>query len=207
MIEGNRVTDSALVGISIHSYVCNPEPGEPRPGTPNDQNLIAKNRVSDTGGERRWVDGGFESVENDSYADGIASMAQGPIGRVTCTSHDNTIVDNTSMDNDRHGVSLHRTVETTEVSGNVANRNGAGGVWVAEEAVNNSLHRNRAHQNAETDGFDGNEDCDNNDWMRNRFKTVNQRCVAGGRGTGWVGGPGNSGGGNDMAGMGAGRGR
>lgn len=192
VIEGNHVTEGALVGISIHSYVCHPQPGEPRPGEPNDNNLIAKNTVRDTGGERRFVDGQFVESESDSFADGISSMAQGPIGSVTCTSHDNTIVDNTSMDNDRHGVSLHRTVETTEVSGNVANRNGASGIWVADEAVDNTLHRNRGHQNAEADGFDGNDDCDNNDWMRNRFRTVNQPCVAT-AGTGWVGGPGNSG--------------
>lgn len=192
-IEGNQVTDGALAGISIHSYVCTPAEGDPfGPQNPNEHNLITKNRVSSTGDERRVTADGFESTEQDDFADGISSMAQGPIGRVTCTSHNNTITDNTSMDNDRHGVSLHRTVEATEVSGNVANRNGGSGILVAEEAMNNTLHRNRGHQNAEFDGFDGNADCDNNDWMANRFKTVNQPCVAAG-GTGWVGGPGKSG--------------
>ncbi|MDQ3973721.1 MAG: right-handed parallel beta-helix repeat-containing protein [Actinomycetota bacterium] len=192
VIGGNQVTDSALVGISIHSWVCQPMPGEPRPGAPNEFNLITKNRVSSTGDERRVTATGFESVEMDAFADGIGSLAQGPIGTVTCTSHNNTIVSNNSSDNDRHGISLHRTVETTTVNENVANNNGGSGIYVAEQAVNNTLHRNRAHQNAEYDGFDGNPNCDNNDWRANRFLTVNQPCVAA-SGTGWVGGPGRSG--------------
>lgn len=206
VVEGNEVTDSALVGISIHSYVCIAPPGHPG-GTeqPNEHNVISKNRVSSTGDERRFIDGEFVSVERDSFADGIGSLSQGPILRVTCTSHNNTIVDNHSSDNDRHGVSVHTTVENTEVSGNVAMRNGGSGIWVAGPrlnpdgtvrtpgASNNTLERNRAFRNTEDDGFDGNVDCDNNAWNANHFGTVNQECVASG-GTGWVGGPGQSGG-------------
>lgn len=69
---------------------------------------------------------------------------------------------------------------------------GGSGVFVAEGAVNNTLHRNVGHHNAEFDGFDGNPECDNNDWSRNRFHTVNQPCVADG-GTGSLNGPGRSG--------------
>lgn len=39
VVEGNYVDNNALAGISIHSWVCNPEPGEPRPGLPNERTL------------------------------------------------------------------------------------------------------------------------------------------------------------------------
>ncbi len=204
VVEKNRVEDNALAGISIHSWVCNPEPGEPRPGAPNEENLITKNKVRSTGDERRRTQAGLVSSESDAFADGIASLAQGPIGRVTCTSHNNTITQNNSSDNDRHGIALHETVQDTVVNRNVANKNAGSGVYVAGPRLNpdgtvrapgatdNTLHRNKAHRNAEFDGFDGNEDCDNNSWLFNRFLTVNQPCVAA-RGTGGVGGPGKSG--------------
>ncbi|MDQ4132242.1 MAG: right-handed parallel beta-helix repeat-containing protein [Actinomycetota bacterium] len=185
VIQHNVVTQSALVGISIHSYVCRPQPGEPRPGFPNEQNLITNNSVTQTGSERRRTAGGFQSAETDPFADGIASLAQGPIGTVTCTSHNNSIIRNASSDNDRHGIALHPTVENTTVDRNVANNNGGHGVSVARRAVNNSLTGNSGQGNAQFDGFDGNDNCDNNDWERNRFRTVNQPCVADG--------PGNSG--------------
>lgn len=185
VVRGNDVANSGLAGIAIHSYVCIPPEGAANPDQdPNVENLIAGNKVRTTGAETQ---------ELDSFADGISSMAQGPIGTVTCTSPDNTIVGNTTMDNERHGVSLHRTVEDTEVSDNVANRNGGSGVYVADEAAGNTLTGNRAHQNDDEDGLDGNDDCGANTWLRNRFGSINQECVAT-NGTGWVGGPGNSGG-------------
>ncbi len=88
-IQANAVDNSALVGISVHSYVCNPEPGEPRgEQEPNVRNLIEHNIVRRTGAE---------TVQFDPFADGIASLAQGPIGRVTCTSPDNTFRSNRSI--------------------------------------------------------------------------------------------------------------
>lgn len=63
---------------------------------------------------------------------------------------------------------------------------------VAPGAENNTLHDNRGRGNGEFDGHDANPDCDNNDWFRNRFGTVNQACVAAG-GTGAGEGPGKSG--------------
>lgn len=63
---------------------------------------------------------------------------------------------------------------------------------VAPGAENNTLHDNRGRGNGEFDGHDANPDCDNNDWFRNRFGTVNQACVAVG-GTGAGEGPGKSG--------------
>ncbi|MBW3548236.1 MAG: right-handed parallel beta-helix repeat-containing protein, partial [Actinobacteria bacterium] len=195
VIEGNRVEDNALVGISIHSYVCIPPEGfETGVQEPNTGNLITKNDVRRTGAE---------TFEIDDFADGISSLAQGPIGRVTCTSPDNTIVKNRSTDNMRHGISLGRTVSDTTVNDNLVRNNAGDGIHVegprirdgelvTPGAVNNTLHGNKGLKNAEHDGYDGNENCDNNDWRGNRFLTVNQPCVADG-GTGSLNGPGRSG--------------
>lgn len=173
VIENNKVDNSALVGISIHSYVCTPPPGfETGAQDPNTGNLITKNDVRRTGAE---------TFEIDSFADGIASLAQGPIGRVTCTSPDNTIVKNRSTDNLRHGISLGRTVSDTTVNDNQVMNNAADGIRVEDGAVNNTLHGNKGLKNAEHDGHDGNEDCDNNSWVNNKFFTVNQPCVGPGK--------------------------
>ncbi len=191
LVEDNFVDNSGLVGISIHSYVQNPEPRDPRgPQNPNTNNLITRNEVQRTGAE---------TFQDDPFADGIASLAQGPIGRVTRASPDNTIVRNNSHDNLRHGISLGNTVERTTVNDNIVNNNRMDGIRLELGAVNNILHGNRgpwppsAQQlaNGEHDGHDANPNCDNNDWLRNRFRVVNQPCVAEG-GTGWLGGPGNS---------------
>lgn len=188
VIEKNKVDNSALVGISIHSYVCQPPPGfETGAQDPNTGNLITKNDVRRTGAE---------TFEIDSFADGIASLAQGPIGRVTCASPDNTIVKNRSTDNLRHGISLGRTVSDTTVNDNQVMRNAEDGIRVFEGAVNNTLHGNKGLKNAEHDGHDGNANCDNNDWMDNKFFTVNQPCVGPGKKNG---APGNDAGPLDLA--------
>lgn len=167
LVEGNKVDNSALAGIAVHSYVCQPsDPGHPAQ-LPNTENTIAGNTVTRTG---------METVDDDSFADGISSMAQGPIGRITCTSPSNTIVNNVAVGNERHGISLHRTVEDTTVSGNRSNNNGASGVFVEGTATGNTLEDNRAHRNAE-DGTDNNDECGDNTWNGNVFKTTNQDCV------------------------------
>jgi parallel beta-helix repeat protein len=168
-VVSNDVDNNSLVGISIHSYVCNPLPGATA-GQPNTGNVIAKNDVRRTG---------LETSDLDPIADGIASLAQGPIGRVTCTSPDNTITENRSTDNMRHGISLARTVSGTTVDRNVATGNAVDGVRVDNTAVDNTLTANRGQGNGEHDGHDANERCDNNKWRANRFDTVNQPCVLG----------------------------
>lgn len=63
----------------------------------------------------------------------------------------------------------------------------------APGAFDNVLVKNTGYGNAEFDGFDGTLEppCDDNDWDRNRFGTVNQPCVADWNGR--VGPPGHSG--------------
>lgn len=168
-VVNNHVDNSALVGISIHSYVCNPLPGEPRANQqPNLHNLIRGNNVVGTGAETHM---------EDPFADGIAVLAQGPIGRITCTSYDNTIRGNRVAGNLRHGISLGRTTHGNTVARNVALDNGEDGLRVFELAHDNALTKNWAFDNGGNDGRDDNLLCDNNNWFGNAFGTVNQRCV------------------------------
>lgn len=72
-------------------------------------------------------------------------------------------------------VTVHIVTNTTNVE-----------VQVGRGAEDNVLHDNRGTGNGEHDGHDNNPDCDNNDWARNLFTTVNQPCVAANGGSGSV---------------------
>lgn len=171
-VQTNQVTNSALAGIAVHSYVCNPQPGDPRGVTqPNLHNIIDRNTVSGTGNE---------TVTLDPYADGISLMAQGPIGSVTCGSDENTVMNNRVNDNSRHGISVMSHNTNNTVRRNQANNNGQDGITVAgggNPATDNLLRENRASGNGRFDGSDFNPNCDNNRWIANQFQVVNQPCV------------------------------
>ncbi|HWH33728.1 MAG TPA: NosD domain-containing protein [Acidimicrobiales bacterium] len=179
-VTSNQVTNNALVGISIHSYVCNAQPGDPRgDSNPNLHNRIDRNHVSGTGNE---------TVELDAFADGIGLLAQGPIGNVTCGSDQNTVSHNVSVDNRRHGISVNRHNDENTILRNMANDNDVDGITVAANAPteagpdpfgasDNTLRENRAANNGRFDGSDFNPNCDNNAWINNIFITVNQECV------------------------------
>lgn len=165
LVDDNRVVNSALIGISIHSYICSP-PGSSPPGAPNLNNHITRNKVRHTGST---ISSSLEPV-----ADGISSIAQGPIGTVTCTSPSNLIDFNRSRDNRRHGVSLATTVSGTTVGWNQANRNGMDGFNIAPGAIGNVLDGNRACNNPRYDGADHNGEPPSlpNIWLNNLFGLV-----------------------------------
>ncbi len=197
IVEGNRVERSMLEGISIHGYVCAPNPNEQPVTAPNTGNLILRNRVRENGG-----------TGQGPAADGIGILQQGPMG-IVCVSHGNTIRDNHSSYNVRDGIFVGgRGSHSNVIEDNVVNHNGRDGIRLSgpstrpdnpdtpenEEltlpgAINNTIVGNRGHGNVEHDGHDDNPNCDNNIWRRNRFLTVNQPCVAT-EGTGSVEGPG-----------------
>ena len=177
-IQHNQVMNSAITGISLHSHVCNPEPGEPRADQqPNTDNFIVGNSVSRTGAETSHL---------DDFADGIASLSQGPIGRVTCPPFNNTIRHNQSTQNMRHGIALHTLTTGNTVDTNVVTNNAFTGLAVVEDATDNNLTGNQGHGNGRFDGADRNPNCDNNNWVANRFVRVNQPCVAANGGSGSV---------------------
>jgi len=169
-IQGNRVENSALVGISLHSHVCNPEEGETRTGQqPNTGNYITGNTVQRTGAQ---------TVQLDPLADGIAALAQGPIGTVTCAPFGNFIIGNQSHNNMQHGISLNTLVQTTTVDRNVTNNNARVGVVVVNRATNNTLTGNSGQGNrGPVDADDLNPNCDNNRWQGNQFPRVGKPCI------------------------------
>lgn len=167
-VEQNQVTNSALVGISVHSYVCNAQPGDPRGDSPpNLENRISRNHVSGTGNE---------TVELDSLADGISLLAQGPIGNVTCGSESNMVTGNISMDNRRHGISVSSDNNNNTIHRNLSTDNDVDGITVAGggvPATGNTLTQNRACDNGRYDGSDFNPDPQAvNNWAENRFETT-----------------------------------
>ncbi len=197
LVQGNTVTDSAIVGIAIHGYVCNPPPGSEIPeGDPNTGNQILDNTVSGTGST---------TFTQDTLADGIAVLAQGPLA-VVCTSYGNTISGNTVFGNLRDGISLNRGTHDNVVENNLVYENGRHGLVLMGQplrngepildpltgqpypgAYNNTLTGNTGFGNGTnafftTPKYDGadfnlNPPCDNNDWSANKFTIYNQPCV------------------------------
>ena len=129
---------------------------------------------------------GAETSHLDDFADGIASLSQGPIGRVTCPPFNNTIRHNQSTQNMRHGIALHTLTTGNTVDTNVVTNNAFTGLAVVEDATDNNLTGNQGSGNGRFDGADRNPDCDNNNWVANRFVRVNQPCVAANGGSGSV---------------------
>lgn len=187
-VERNRVTNSAIGGITVHGYVYAPRAREgeplPPPDNPNTDNVVSGNYVADTGKETYTV---------DRLADGIGVLRQGPAS-VVGVSQDNTIVGNTVVRSKRHGIFLGQPTQPGPIGGNTVTRNvvqnslldgirvncsapGPPGSPPPACAINNTLTRNQAHDNGEYDARDDNPDCDDNAWSKNVFGFVNQECV------------------------------
>jgi len=195
-VSHNELTGNGLTGIAIHGYVCSPPTGpdgQPRfpAGENNGGNLVFQNTVSNTGS------GGVDPV-----ADGIATLQQGP-ANIVCVAHSNTIKNNVSSNNDRHGIFLGgRGSHDNTVINNRVNDNAGSGLFVSGPSINqttgeqvtpgaidNKLLANKGTGNGKGfnaqgepngyDGFDGNADCDNNMWRGSKFDRVNRPCVWG----------------------------
>jgi len=190
LVDNNVVTKGGLAGISFHSYVLVPAGPNVPIGDSNRNNVVSRNLVTKTG---------LDTSAIDSFADGIASLASGPVGTVTRPSDTNTIVSNRSNNNVRNGISLGRLSFDNTVDKNTVNNNGANGIFVAgpvapnpanpsldlRGAYDNNLSFNIGRGNGNGNGvtgFDGNDqnpDCDNNIWTGNTFRTVSRPCVRG----------------------------
>ena len=205
LVEGNEVKRSGLAGIMVHGHNADVAPA-------NGHNTLRKNRISGTG---------TVGVGLDRQLHGILLHHSG--AGVVNAPHSTLVEGNTSSRNYGGGIFLDSRggMHSTVVRNNVVNHNGLDGLHVAGPGdpggPPNALLHNRGHGNGEraeevnegpdpnanyagTDGADMSDGCVRNIWSRNRFGTVNQPCVAA-NGTGWVGGPGNSG---DAAGGGGG---
>ncbi|MGI8624374.1 MAG: NosD domain-containing protein [Solirubrobacteraceae bacterium] len=173
-VTDNKITNSAIGGITIHGYVFNPVMGPPQ--DPNTDNVVSKNYVADTG---------KETSTTDPVADGISVLSQGPTSRVA-VSQDNSIVGNTIVGSLRHGINLggKPPQPVPPLDGNTVARNdvrtsAVNGINVALGSINNTLNRNFAADSGGSDGFDANPGCDNNLWTDNEFDFVNMSCVEG----------------------------
>jgi len=184
VVEGNSVTNSALTGIALHGHVFAPPDGS-TPEPDNNQNRVTSNYVADTG---------RQTYPEDTVADGIALLRQGP-GSIVGVSQGNTIENNSVVRNYRHGIFLGNPTQTGTHAGNTVRNNHvtanrANGIFAPAGSVNNTLTGNTATGNATGivdpsdatlpvayDAKDRNANCDANVWSGNVFGTVNQPCV------------------------------
>lgn len=207
VVANNSVVNNQLDGISIHGYVCHPPVGDPEPN--NGNNVIRGNTVQHNGwaSPSETQDGigilsqGPSTVvcvsfHNTIVANTVTDSGQHGIFVGGRGSHDNTINDNIV---DQNGFGCTGPIidpqfgpsclpgDGIHVTGPSPTATcGPDLVNPCPGAVDNTLHDNEGHGNARYDGFDGNPNCDNNDWARNLFGTVNQPCVAANGGTGVV---------------------
>ena len=215
LVEGNQIRRSGLGGIMVHGVIASFGPS-------NGFNVIRKNHVSETG----TVGVGF-----DRHLHGIMLHQSG--AQEMNAPHDTLIEANTSSNNLGGGIMLDARgpgLWGNVVRSNVVNNNGLDGVHVLgagdPRGPNNLLTDNRGHGNGArapevnaqfppdaqyggTDGADTSPGCVRNTWLRNKFATVNQPCVATG-GPGRVDHPGKAGaahGAADGGPLGRGRGR
>lgn len=177
LVQSNRVVNSAIGGITIHGYVyCPPTATTGVCGTPQDQNTgnrIEFNYVADTG---------HDTYTQDSLADGIGVLRQGPAS-VVGVSQGNTISSNTVVNSYRHGVYVGNPTQPgpkvgNSVVGNTVQYSLFDGIDVPSGSVNNTIDSNTAQYNGRVDGYDGNTNCDNNLWTNNVLDYVNQACVS-----------------------------
>jgi parallel beta-helix repeat protein len=176
VVRSNRVVNSAIGGITIHGYVfCPPLPGGGC-GPSQDQNtanLIQLNYVADTG---------KDTYVQDSLADGIGVLRQGP-GNVVGVSQGNTIANNTVVRSFHDGIFLGNPTQPGTTAGSVVVGNTItdslfDGIRVPRGSVNNTIDSNTATSSGDVDGRDDNSACDNNLWTNNLFNYVNQACVS-----------------------------
>lgn len=171
----------------------------------NSHTVIRKNRVSGTGTIGVGLDRQLHGILLHHSGAGVADAP-----------HSAVVEGNTSSRNFGGGIFLDSRggMHSTVVHNNVVNHNGLDGLHVAgpgdPAGAVNEITANKGRGNGQraqevndgpdpnanyagADGADMSDGCERHDWSRNRFGTVNQPCVAA-QGTGWVGGPGNSGG-------------
>lgn len=79
------------------------------------------------------------------------------------------------------GFQIQEGVSNVTIEGCLAINNALGGISIEAGATDNSIKRNIAFANGDGisyfDLFDGNENCEDNTWKKNKFKTSNPQCI------------------------------
>lgn len=214
LVRGNDILRNGLAGVLISGFHL-------ELGANNGYNVVRGNRIHQTG--LRVHDSQGDGTE--AYrSSGIQLHHSGP--EFIHVSYGNVIEDNDSSRNFAAGIEVTGPTPGSGVVGvhgntirnNVVNDNVLDGIHLAEGTVKTTVTGNRGVGNgrddqlveeisdgdiyANWDGVDGgdyNPSCGSNHWSRNRFGTVNQRCVAT-KGSGQIEGAGGPGGaqGNGM---------
>jgi parallel beta-helix repeat protein len=172
-VVDNTVTGNQRNGISLgggngqelsvaawttggENYGCfiSPDPDDPFVDTPN---LCGVNDNTVTG--------------NTSSGNGVDGIYVGP------RSDDNRILRNTADGNGKDGIGIGLAVRYGPGQVPVYDANGRLETVAGSGGRNNLLADNTGKGNKRWDGADENPACDHNQWMRNRFRTVNRPCV------------------------------
>lgn len=82
----------------------------------------------------------------------------------------------------RDGLKLEKEAYENTLTRNFVFNNNGNGIYVDEGSTGNSIMRNIVFSNGDDidDSFDlndGNDDCDSNEWKRNKFRTSNLECI------------------------------
>jgi len=126
VVNGNKVSDSLLAGIGIHSNIgCRNNPPQPGDTPNNDFNSVTNNTVTGTIGS--------------TQSDGIKLLAQGPFGTVVCAASNTTITGNNSSNNGRNGIEVPATSVDNTVNTNTVNANGVDGIHLGGPILQNNF--------------------------------------------------------------------
>ena len=125
--------------------------------------------------------GGAGFIINGSRHRVIKNYAENNLdGYQISAGEDNIVLFNKALKNRRAGFFLNVGSGQT-LAGNLAKENKQYGIWI-RASTDNTLLGNRALENGEFDLVDDNEDCDDNTWRLNRFRTsrttpLNAGCI------------------------------
>ena len=132
--------------------------------TSGNDNTYIKNRAVAQTGDRGFALFGSGLTVNENYA------TKNTFG-FELGGNDMTVLSNHAIDNSSVGF-LFRPGTGYTVLGNTAKKNFNGGIILAPGAINSTLLGNVARRNTVIDLVDQNADCDNNQWVGNRFRTA-----------------------------------
>ena len=143
-----------------------------------EQNHFIKNRAFQNGMVGFRIEGNHNKfVRNYSVGNGVEMIGAG--FRLFDASN-NFLGWNVAKNNTLNGFEIEGAFEYAKENvllDNVANENGQRGIFLPFFAEHNTLTKNTAIHNGLVDLEDGNQNCDLNKWIGNRFDTADPQCI------------------------------